>query len=233
MNLQCIIPIFSSTTYKTMGDYVVGKHDLLSKSFESIYNLYQRDGIMMESSKSFMNFFYKSTNDFLNLRENTITILNMLENDQGEKIYLLDYSKSDNDTISILGEQHNIIKNNESYITLLLNNAARFIGLENCSHESVVESWQEWHHSQTFINLYSDDAVEDSSGWNQNIDIFGAKIPFWGIIAGVSAVVGGIGYCVGKYTTKSSVESFTTLPTYISSDSSLMGDQDQVVSYDA
>ncbi|MCC8369073.1 MAG: hypothetical protein LN573_03255 [Rickettsia endosymbiont of Oxypoda opaca] len=162
MNLQCLIPLFSNTTSKTIGDYIIGKHNLWNKSFESIYNLYQHDGIMMESSKSFMNFFYKSTNDFSNLLKNTITILNILENDQGEKIYLLEHLKSDNDTIGIFDEQYNIINNNKSYITLSLNNVARFLGLENCSHEAVMESLQEWNPSQTFMNLYFDDAVEDS-----------------------------------------------------------------------
>jgi hypothetical protein len=191
---------------------------LANNTFSSLFNTVHKSGIIAQTSKCFIDY----TSKFLNdnpaniVCDNTHTLIDVIKQDDGENHFILEPSQIVNGTMNIMGQEYNITKSNESYDTLALNDIVEFLGLQNCSPESVIESLRQWAISQmptptttelpTTIN-YSQDCVSEDNNWlTQEIDILGAKIPVWSILTAAVTTAGlvgvGIGYCIGRYIQK-------------------------------
>jgi hypothetical protein len=199
---------------------------LANNTFSSLFNIVQRDGIIARTSKCFIDY----TSKFLNdnpaniVCDNTHTLIDVIKQDDGEHHFILKPSQILNGTMNIMGQEYNITKSNESYDTLALNDIVEFLGLQNCSPESVIESLRQWAISQmptptttelpTTIN-YSQDCVSEDNNWlTQEIDILGAKIPVWSILTAAVTTAGlvgvGIGYCISSIKGKKHTENLSS-----------------------
>jgi len=219
MNFKCLVPLFSNTLLTRTEDLIIGMHGLANKTFSSIYILGKENGRIMKANECAINYIYEVLNKILfnNPCEENLKIVNRVENN-GDKILLLEPEEIVNGTTNIFGEMYDIANDSESYGTLSLNDVVEFLGLEDCTPEAVINSLQQWISSQmptttttttelsTTTVLSQDCANEDNNWLRQEIDILGAKVPAWSILATAVTAAGlvsaGIGYFIGKYTQK-------------------------------
>jgi hypothetical protein len=207
---------------------------LANNTFSSLFNIVQREGVIVRASKCFIDYASKFFNDNpANIVcDNAHALIDVIKQDDVESHFILEPSKIVNGTMNIMGQEYHITESNESYDTLALNDIVEFLGLQNCSPESVIESLRQWAISQmptptttelpTTIN-YSQDCASEDNNWltqeidqdyvsednnwlTQEIDILGAKIPVWSILTAAATTVGlvsvSIGYCIGRYIQK-------------------------------
>jgi hypothetical protein len=225
-NIKCLVPLFTSSISTPLQDILISTHSLANNSLSSIFNAVHRSGIIAQTSKCFIDY----TSKFLNdnpaniVCDNTHTLIDVLKQDDRESRFILEPSQIVNGTMNIMGQEYNITESNESYDTLALNDIVEFLGLQNCSPASVIESLRQWAISQmptptttelpTTIN-YSQDYVSEDNNWlTQEIDILGAKIPVWSILTAAATTVGlvgvGIGYCISSIKGKKHTENLSS-----------------------
>ena len=225
-NIKCLVPLFTSSISTPLQDILVSTHSLANNSLSSIFNAVHSNGIIAQTSKCFIDY----TSKFLNkspvkiVCDNTHTLIDVIKQDDVESHFILEPSKIVNGTMNIMGQEYNITESNESYDTLALNDIVEFLGLQNCSPESVIESLRQWAISQmptptttelpTTIN-YSQDYVSEDNNWlTQEIDILGAKIPVWSILTAAATTAGlvgvGIGYCISSIKGKKHTENLSS-----------------------
>jgi hypothetical protein len=206
---------------------LVSTHSLANNTFSSLFNIVQREGVIVRASKCFIDYTSKFFNDNpANIVcDNEHALIDVIKQDDVESHFILAPSKIVNGTMNIMGQEYNITESNKSYDTLALNDIVEFLGLQNCSPESVIESLRQWAISQmptptttelpTTIN-YSQDYVSEDNNWlTQEIDILGAKIPVWSILTAAATTAGlvgvGVGYCISSIKCKKHVEHETAL----------------------
>jgi hypothetical protein len=225
-NIKCLVPLFTSSISTPLQDILISTHSLANNSLSSIFNAVHRSGIIAQTSKCFIDY----TSKFLNkspaniVCDNTHTLIDVIKQDDGEDHFILEPSQIVNGTMNIMGQAYNITKSNESYATLALNDIVEFLGLQNCSPESVIASLRQWAISQmptptttelpTTINHSRDCVSEDNNWLTQEIDILGAKIPVWSILTAAVTTAGlvgvGIGYCISSIKGKKHTENLSS-----------------------
>ncbi|MCC8377660.1 MAG: hypothetical protein LN567_04675 [Rickettsia endosymbiont of Graphium doson] len=206
MNLKCLVPLFSKTILTKINDLVVGTHSLANETFSSFYNSEHQDGIIMKTTKCVIDYTYKFLNNHPSVKpcENPATIVGMMDEN-----LLLEPKEILNGTTNIFGKEYNIADNSESYSTLTLNDVVEFLGLEDCSIESVTNALQKWAISQipttTTITTELPTTTENFSTMSyfdnneSNCLTPGNILIATGIgIAGIT-IGGMLGYFVGKY----------------------------------